>query len=58
MSKTARKLFEKKAAYYGLDMTSGPYGEWLDAQTRSCWYFWISAWYRRSRDIKERSKKG
>lgn len=54
MSKTARRWFARRAKDYGLDITSGEWGEWLNAETRKCWYFWYSAWQLRARDIKKR----
>jgi hypothetical protein len=58
MSKTARKRFEIRAKAYALDLSRGVYGEWLNAETSKCWYFWITSWQARARDINKRAASG
>lgn len=58
MSQTARKWFLRRAKQYGLDTSTGSFGEWLNEETRKCWYFWIMSWQLRARDIKKRAGKG
>lgn len=54
MTQEASKLFMKRAKERGLDISRGVYGEWLNYETRLCWYFWYQAWRDRAKNLKRK----
>lgn len=57
MSVKARELFDRRARQYGLDTSRGQFGEILNADTRTAWYFWFRAWQERAKDIRGKKRR-